>query len=92
MRLGAKSGTKVHIINIKNEYSLLELLFFRKFLFLIHVQRRTLRECDAVGLRLWQLGREDECIQTALVDECYAGFVGSALNRGSALVFAPLCS
>lgn len=32
MRLGAKSGTKVHIINIKNEYSLLELLFFRKTL------------------------------------------------------------
>ena len=30
MRLCAKSGTKVHIIIIKNEYSLLELLFFMK--------------------------------------------------------------
>ena len=39
------------------------------------------------GLGLRQFRRENECIQTALVDECYAGFVGSALNRGSALVF-----
>ena len=39
------------------------------------------------SLGLWQLRRENQRVETALVDECYTGFVGSVANCDGALIF-----
>ena len=39
------------------------------------------------GLGLWKLGRENQSVKTALVDDCHSGFVGSVANCDGALIF-----